>query len=145
MTIENTLQSIATSLERIADALSKQAVVTAPETKKAKAEPTPVIAPPMVAPTPMPAPAPVTTPAPVAAPVEVAPAPGPAVIVAPPVPTSGAMSKDDFTKVLMSKYQQLGPVDGTRIQEVMAKYGHRAVNTIPVEQYAAIAAEVSAL
>ncbi len=146
MSIEKSFESIATSLASIAESLkdlkSKQQEATDVIIKKVSEVNT--IHPPVAAPAPV-VPAPV-----VAAPV--VPTPAPAVVEAPVTPTAVVQSGSaPFTDAkglmayVMKRYQELGPIKGASIQNVLTELGHKNINELKVEQYGEFFTKVEAL
>lgn len=134
MSIENTLQSIATSLRDISVSLA--AIANAKPADHAKPAPTPEApAAPVVS-----APAPV---APVAVPVVEAPV-VPAVT---PAPAAAAPFSDHagLMTYTMEKYRTLGPIKGGMIQSTLIELGCTNINTLPAEKYGEFYAKVEAL
>jgi hypothetical protein len=136
MTIEQTLERIATSCERnerlteqlidaLANAITRQAA--APVAVSA-----PVAAAPVVA-TPAPVAAPVTPAAPVVeAPVQAA-------------PTCPITDQASLVAYVMTSYKEMGPVKGNQIQGVLAALGITNINEATAAHYPAIYSGVEAL
>lgn len=135
MSIENTLQSIATSLRDISVSLA--AIANAKPVEAAKPAPAPEVpaAPVVSAPAPV---APVAVPV-VEAPVVPAVTPAPAVAAAPFSDHAGLMA---YT---MEKYRTLGPIKGGMIQTTLLELGCTNINTLPAEKYGEFYAKVEAL
>ena len=139
MSIENSLSSIAKSLETIAAHLTNNATPVA--------SPAPVVAAP-VAPTPM-----VSAPV-IAPPVTMAPAMPPVVTpfvaatpTAPSSPSNGVPFTDSKGMItfVMAAYKSLGTEKGAQIQGVLASLGVANINEVKPEQYAALFAGIEAL
>ena len=129
MSIENTLQSIATSLRDISVSLA--AIANAKPADHAKPAPTPEVpaAPVVSAPAPV---APVTVP----------------VVEAPVVPAAAAAPFSDHAGLMtytMEKYRTLGPIKGGMIQSTLIELGCTNINTLPAEKYGEFYAKVEAL
>lgn len=141
MSFETNLNSIAKSLESIADSLK---LLTQNKTVPAPVAPTQqainqIVAPiePVAAVVP-----PVATPiAPVVAPVVAAP------VVPATVSPSNCPIVDQKTLIeyVMSKYQSLGPVKGAQIQTVLQSIGYQNINEVKSEHFAEFHAKVEAL
>ena len=142
MTIENTLERIAQSNERL-ERLLEQLL----DRNHAQQELP-------LAPAPAPAPAPVVTvPTPAAVPAAApAPAPVPEAIPAfavPPAPAAEPALPFNDSKGLiaycMEKYRTLGPIKGGMIQSILLEMGVSNIAALPAEKYAAFFAKVEAL
>lgn len=141
MSFEQTFESIAHSLKRIADHLDK-----APATVAA---PTPAVhvAPQPAATTLTNAPAVVTTGFATAQPTPQVAAPG----FAAPVAAASPFGVDEqgqpatLTSYVMAAYRQMGPVKGAKIQEILVKGGYNNINEVKPEHYAGFFAAVEAL
>ena len=127
MSIENNIASIAKSLERIADALTSSDKTTSLQVVQQ-----PVVSAPPVAPvqqTYIPAPpVPVSFPAPVIAPTG--------------LPFT---DKAGMTKWIMDEYKAMGATKGARIQQVLESIGHKNVNDVTPDKFAALVAGIEVL
>jgi hypothetical protein len=126
MSIENSLASIAKSLEIIANQMTK--VTTVP------AEHAPVTVP--VTPTPAPVVAPTPAPTPTPEPV--------ATVTVSDVNAPFSDSKG-MIQYVMDAYKALGATKGAKIQEVLQTLGHRNINEVRPDQYAALYAGIEGL
>ena len=124
MTIENTLDRIATALEQIAarqsvsaPAPQMQAPASIPQPQAPQSPPQPQ-APVQQAPVPVPVPAPV-----------------PAPQGQPAYPKSPLTDGNSVMAYCIEKYKTLGPVKGGEIQSILAALGHTNVATLRVDQY----------
>lgn len=124
MTIESTLASIASSLDRIATALESKPVqaVSAPVAAPVQAPITPVTTP--VA----------TVATPVAAPQQT-PAPTPTAPIAP----------FNLAHFVVESYKALGPVKGAGIQQILQSVGAKNINDVKPEHYETVKNAVNAL
>ena len=123
MTIENTLDRIATALEQIAARHAVTTHVSAPLTTlvpqpQAPQSPPQPQAPVQQAPVPVPVPAPV-----------------PAPQGQPAYPKSPLTDGNSVMAYCIEKYKTLGPVKGGEIQSILAALGHTNVATLRVDQY----------
>lgn len=146
MSFETNLNSIAKSLESIADSLkllTQNKTIAAPvaPTQQAITQPAinQIVAPiePVAAVVP-----PVATPiAPVVAPVVAAP------VIPATVSPSNCPIVDQKTLIeyVMSKYQSLGPVKGAQIQTVLQSIGYQNINEVKSEHFAEFHTKVEAL
>jgi len=134
MTIEQTLERIATSCERN-ERLTEQLIASLNNAATHQVA-APVAVPAHVADAPV-----VAAPTPVAAPVVEA-APAAPVQAAPACPITDQPS---LVAYVMASYKEMGPVKGNQIQGVLAALGIANINEAKPEQYVAIHAGVEAL
>lgn len=139
MSLEQSLASIATSLEIIAGNMLLDKVVGTPGVIVPHKEPI-YVAPPVVVPAPS-VPAPVVAPVPVQADI-VFTAP---VVAAPAVVECSVKTPAELIAHVMASYKALGPVKGALIQGVLQSIGCNNINEVTPDKYAAVIAGIGAL